>query len=232
MRTFLAAIAAMMLLASCTTTQSRTTTSAAERPAPPPNATILVVEPDIQLSLLSAAGMQEPRADWTDAARANIASGFAANLTEQGHAPQPFDPDAATEGRIGQVIRLHEAVGASILFFQYAGLTLPTHPRDSFDWTLGPGTQEIAAASKARYALFIVGRGSYASGGRVAAMIGLAILGVGVPLGGQQMYASLVDLQTGDIIWFNLATASPNSDMRTPEGARALVDEVLADAPL
>lgn len=232
MRTFLAAIAAMMLLASCTTTQSRTTTSEAERPAPPPNATILVVEPDIQLSLLSAAGMQEPRADWTDSARANIASAFAANLAEQGHTPQPFDPDAATEGRIGQVIRLHEAVGASILFFQYAGLSLPTHPRDSFDWTLGPGTQEIAAASNARYALFIVGRGSYASGGRVAAMIGLAILGVGVPLGGQQMYASLVDLETGDIIWFNLATASPNSDMRTPEGARALVDEVLADAPL
>lgn len=230
MRPLLAALAALLVLASCTTTQPRTAASAIE--APPPNATILIVQPDIQLSLLSAAGMQEPRADWTEAARANIAAAFAGNLSGQGHTPQPYDPDEAYEGRIGQVIRLHEAVGASILFFQYAPLALPTHPRDSFNWTLGPGAQEIAAATGARYALFTVARGSYASGGRVAAMIGLAILGVGVPLGGQQMYASLVDLQTGEIIWFNLATASPNADMRTPEGARALVDELLEDAPL
>lgn len=230
MRSILAALAALFALVSCTTTQPRTMTG--ELPTPPPNAKILIVEPDVQLSLLSTAGMQEPRADWTEAARANLAAAFAANLAAQGHAPQPFDPDSATEGRIGQLIRLHEAVGASILFFQYMPMSLPTHPRDSFSWSLGPGAREIAAAANARYALFIVGRGSYASGGRVAAMIGLAILGVGIPLGGQQIYASLVDLETGDIVWFNLATASPSTDMRTPQGARALVDELLQDAPL
>ncbi len=222
---------ALFVLAACTTTQAHNFSGPV--PPPPSQSTILVVAPDIQLNLLTAVGLQQPRADWTESARTNVAAAFAANLSGQGYAPVAFDPDAAMEGRIGQLIRLHEAVGASILYFTYAPLSLPTHPRDSFNWTLGEGAREIAAANNgARYALFIVGRGSYSSGGRVAATIFMAALGVGMAGGGQQMYASLVDLQSGDVIWFNVATASPNTDMRTPEGARALVEAIMKDSPL
>ncbi|MGE0830454.1 MAG: hypothetical protein AB7O04_14035 [Hyphomonadaceae bacterium] len=181
---------------------------------------------------MGAAGTLEPRADWTEAARANIAAAFAANLTSHGHAPVAVNADEAFVGRSDQLVRLHEAVGQSILLHSYGYIPLPTHPRDQFNWTLGPGTQEIAASTQARYALFITGRGSYASSGRYAAMIGLAMLGVGVPLGGQNMFASLVDLQSGDVIWFNLATASPTADMREAEGARILVEELMKEGPL
>ena len=63
-------------------------------------------------------------------------------------------------------------------------------------------------------------------------MIGLAVLGVGIPLGGQQAFASLVDLRTGNVIWFNVVTAAPNEDMREPEGARLLAARLMQGAPL
>jgi len=232
MRVIAAAIMALCLSA-CATSSNVQSSSTGQ--APPERATVLVVAPDIQLSILTAAGLQEPRADWSSSARENVAQSLAAYLTREGHTAVAFAPDDAMEGRSGQLLRLHEAVAASILMNNYAPLMrLPTKAT-GFDWTLGDGVQEIAAASdapEARYALFLYGRGSYSSSARAAAVaIGL-ILGVGLPTGGQQMYVSLVDLQTGQILWFNVAQAGVNADMRDPAGATTLVDSVMESAPL
>ncbi len=63
-------------------------------------------------------------------------------------------------------------------------------------------------------------------------MVGAVILGVGLPTGGQQVYASLIDLKTGKVVWFNVAVAGPDADMRDPEGAELLVESMLKDVPL
>ena len=55
-----------------------------------------------------------------------------------------LDPTTAMEGRTGQIIRLHEVVGGSILLINYFAYNLPTR-RDNFEWTLGDGVQELAA---------------------------------------------------------------------------------------
>lgn len=222
MRRSTAALAAVLVLAACTTTQSHTFTAGFERPAP--GAAILVIEPDIELAVLTAAGLPEPREDWTQSARANVAEAIAAQLGERGRPVRAYAP--AHSGREGQLIRLHEAVGNSILLFNYGYIALPTK-EENFDWTLGPGAREIAAAQGARYALITHARGHYASTGRVV----MALL-FGGPVGGQQIFASLVDLHSGDIIWFNVATTGPNADMRQEEGAEALVRALLNDAPL
>jgi hypothetical protein len=228
------AVAGLLALATSCATANRVETMAGGAP-PPENATIIVVAPDIRLSILTAGGVEEPRSDWSDQARTNIAASLAARLRQEGHTPVPFEPDDAMQGRTGQLLRLHEAVAASILIVHYTPLfPLPTKV-DAFEWTLGDGVQEIAAnsdAPEARYALFLFARGSYASGGRIAAVAIGAALGVGVPMGGQDLYASLVDLETGDIVWFNVARAGTNADMREPDGASTLVNSVLESAPL
>jgi len=84
----------------------------------------------------------------------------------------------------------------------------------------------------ADYALFVTARGTYSSAGRKAAMIGMAMLGVSIPLGSQQIFASLVDLRTGRVVWFNVATAGPQADIRTPEGASLLVKDLLKGVPI
>lgn len=223
------ALAAVALLTACASSSPRTFTGTY---APPPaGSRVLVMTPDVQLVVLTTAGLQEPREDWSQSGRDNLARAIAAHISREGHAPSTLDPATAMEGRTGQIIRLHDAVGTSILAVNYGGVNLPTR-RDNFEWTLGEGVQELATQYNADYALFITARGSYASSGRVAAMVGLAILGVGVPLGGQQAFASLVDLRTGNVVWFNVAQASPNQDMRDISGATGFTQTLLRGAPL
>ena len=220
--------AACLLLAACTTT---TVKSADGLPtAPPQNARVLIAQPDIELSVLTAPGLLEPRADWATSARTNMQAAVEATLKDRSHRVTALDPVTAMEGREGQVLRLQGAVGASILAHGLYGAGLPS--KTGFDWTLGEGARLLAVRYSSDYALFIHGRGSFSSGGRVAMVIGAAALGVSLPMGGQEAYASLVELQTGRVVWFNQAVAGPTADMRSPEGAKLLTEALLKDLPL
>jgi hypothetical protein len=223
------ALAALVLLTACASSRPQTFTG--QFTAPPAGSRIVVMTPDVQLGVLTAAGLQEPREDWSRTARDGLARAITAQIGREGHAASELNPATAMEGRVGQIIRLHDAVGSSILAVNYGGANLPTR-RGNFEWTLGEGVQEVATTYNADYALFITARGSYASSGRVAAMVGLAMLGVGVHLGGLQAFASLVDLRTGNVIWFYVALASPNQDIRDPGGAASFATTLLRVAPL
>lgn len=225
-------LAALAVLAITTTAAATPHTFTGQFTHPPAHSRVVVMTPDVQLSLLTAAGLPEARQDWSQAGRDNLASALAHALEVKGHEPSELDPNTAMEGHIGQVIRLNTAVGQSILAVDQYGFNLPTHPRNTFTWTLGDGAQELATTYNADYALFVTARGSYASAGRVAAMVGLAILGVGIPLGGQQAYATLVDLHTGNVLWFNMVTAAPSEDMRNPAQVQGLVTKLITGAPL
>ena len=146
--------------------QSRTRTPRAE--PLPANSRVLVMTPDVQLSLLTAAGVPEPRENWSVAGRDNLAESLAALVEREEHTPSALDPATAMEGRIGQIIRLHDAVGGAIIADRLGYMRLPTR-RTNKEWTLGEGVQELGAAYNADYALFVVARGSYASGARTAA---------------------------------------------------------------
>lgn len=219
------ALAAVALLAACAVTSPQNYSG--QFTPPPANSRVLVMTPNVELHLLSAAGMPEPREDWSVSGRDNLATSFAAYVQGKNHAPSALDPNTAMEGRVGQIIRLHDAVGGALIGRAW----LPTQ-KDRFEWTLGEGVRELGTAHNADYALFVGAYGTYASAGRVAAMVAFSMLGVGIPLGSQVAYASLVDLRTGNIIWFNTIVAAPNQDMRDAEGAKALADNLLRSAPL
>jgi hypothetical protein len=194
----------------------------------PENSRVLVMMPDVQLSLLTAAGLPEPREDWSVSGRDNLAASLASAMEREQHTPSALDPATAMEGRVGQIIRLHDAVGGAILFNRL--MKMPTVERDQ-EWTLGDGVQELATTYEADYALFTVARGSYASSARAAAAVVGLIAGVYIPMGGQQVFASLVDLRTGKIVWFGFVTAG-GDDMREVSGSEALVAKLLDGAPL
>src|SRR5690606_6163626 len=161
-----------------------------------------------------ASGIAEPRADWIASATANLAREAEEFTRTRGLAPKAIDPDAVGgEGRAGQVLKLHRAVGQSIAAHSYGLIPLPT--QQEFDWTLGEGAAAVGGAENAAYALFMFGDGTYSTSGRVAMTMAMALVGVGLPTGGQQVFASLVELKTGRVVWSNLVVAGPN-DMRTP----------------
>jgi hypothetical protein len=74
-------------------------------------------------------------------------------------------------------------------------------------------------------------RDSFSSGGRVALQLMAALIGIGIP-GGQQLgFASLVDLRTGDVVWFN-RLASTVGDLRKEESAHTAIENLLSEIPL
>ena len=84
--------------------------------------------------------------------------------------------------------------------------------------------------SGARYALFIYVRDSYASAERKAAMVAMAVLGIGLSGGTQSGYASLVDLESGRVLWFNrLLRAS--GDLRESGAAAESMAALLTGFP-
>jgi hypothetical protein len=122
-------------------------------------------------------------------------------------------------------------VGGAILIHKYSGqlLALPTKI-DKFDWSLGEGVNILREDFGADYGLFIFWRDSYASPGRVAMMVGMAALGVVAPGGRQIGFASLVDLRSGEIVWFNFQVRG-TGDLRGEETALSSVQSLLTDFP-
>ncbi|WP_204315460.1 hypothetical protein, partial [Stenotrophomonas maltophilia] len=70
----------------------------------------------------------------------------------------------------------------------------------------------------------------YASAERKLAMVGLALLGVGLTGGMQMGYASLVDLNSGKVLWFN-RLARGSGDLREAKEAAESIDVLLTGFP-
>ncbi len=196
---------------------------------------ILLMEPDVELSLLTAGGLQEPNAFWTASAKSYVTEIATQYFQELGHSVTLYKDGAngltAQTGR--DLINLHEAVGKSIFQYQYPGIfQLPTMQNDKFDWQSGRTTQALQNAYGADLGLFVYLRDSYSSGSRVAAQVLMAALfGAHIPGGQQVGFVSLVDLKTGDIVWYN-RLFSGSGDLRTFGAAVNSTNSLLVDIPL
>ncbi|MDE2181652.1 MAG: hypothetical protein KGJ78_01385 [Alphaproteobacteria bacterium] len=195
---------------------------------------VLVVEPDIVLSELTAGGMSEPHADWTQAARTSLAGHFDAYMHQKG--VQAVDINDLNDPHEIQLLKLHGAVGAAILIHAFGPLKLPTKGT-ALDWTLGPGATALRDHYGADYAMFVYVRDSYASAGRQAliasswVMCGLTGICIGVQGGSTVAFVSLVDLRTGNIVWFNVY-GSGVGDLRVEKNVGPFVDSLMKDFPL
>jgi hypothetical protein len=221
---------AVLLLSACTTT--RQIADAGFQP-PQGNYRLIVMQPDISVSVLTAGGMKEQREDWTNQARENVLNALAEQQAKRGGETKiaaTRDDTGADSALAGELISLHRAVGEAVRLHKYSPLPLPTKA-ERFDWTLGPRSAEFGAKAGADYALFLNAQDSFSSGGRVA-LQALAVLGCGlgvcvVPGGGSQFaFASLVDLKTGQLVWCNTLLSSVG-DIRTPEGSAKMVSALL-----
>jgi hypothetical protein len=190
---------------------------------------VVLATPDIELSELTAGGANAPRADWTKTAIDFTAKDIAAALSARGVAVARAD--TAASPRESQIVKLNSAVGQAILLhLYYSPIKLP-EKGDALDWTLGPGAGLLREKYHGDYALFIHLRDSYSSTGRQALIGVAALLLVPVPGGFQSGFASLVDLRTGKIVWFN-RLLSVNGDLRNEDDARDTVGELLQGLPL
>lgn len=227
------------VLAACQTTASRhdsLKTSALERGG---ETQIVVMTPDVELTEIQASGLERPMADWTEAAEGHVRSAidrcFGQFRVQRVHV-QAGDLGPEAQERIDRLNNLHAAVSSSIFAHQLLAVAHLPGKAQRFDWTLGPGASAIGEAYGARYGLYIFIRDSYASAERAAVMAATMIIGAlaGVsisPTGGTQVgYASLVDLESGEVLWFNRLLRG-KGDLRESIPAQETVAHMLADFP-
>jgi len=204
---------------------------------------LLVLRPDVTVGSLTTGGMVEPRADWTDQARSNIVAALRAQQASRGGRVQFIEHrtelSGVTADEIADVERLNYAVAESIVIHKYLGDYLPTKRGKGLDWTIGEDAVRLGQKTGYDYALFMHAEDQVASTGRIAlGVIGLAgcFVGFCAPnVGGatQLDYASLVDLKTGEVVWFNVVQAGSQvpgikfGDLRTPQGAEQMVERLL-----
>jgi hypothetical protein len=204
---------------------------------------LLVLRPDVTVGSLTTGGMVEPRADWTDQARAAIVAALRAQQSGRGGQVLVIEhrnevPGVSTE-ELADMERLNAVVDESIVLHKYLGDYLPTKRGRGLDWTVGEDAVRLGRKTGYDYALFMHAEDQVASTGRIAlGVIGLAgcIVGFCAPnIGGatQLDYASLVDLKTGEVVWFNVVRAGSQvpgikfGDLRTPQGAEQMVERLL-----
>jgi len=204
---------------------------------------LLVLRPDVSVGSVTTGGMTEPRADWTESARANITAALKAQQAQLGGevliAEKRTDIPNADAETVAEIERLNYIVDQSIVLHKYLGVYLPTKRGKGLEYTLGREAVEFGQKTGFDYMLFLHAEDSFASTGRVALQVlGIAGCFVGfcapnVGGGGQLAYASLVDLRTGEVVWFNVLQAGTQiagvnlGDIRTQEGAEQMVERLL-----
>jgi hypothetical protein len=232
-RSFISFLLAIVLLGGCAANVNKIGPDLSLRK----NCTSILLMPmDIELSALTAGGVLEPNAEWTanakqfilDAINSKFATRNIALLSKEKTAGVQLD--AKEEKLRTQLIKLHEVVGRSILVHQYMEpLRLP-NKNGKLDWTLGEKAGFLQEKFGADYALFVYLRDSYVTAGRVAMMFVAAAFGYSMPGGAQVGFASLVDLNTGQVVWFNRLMRG-TGDLRNREDAVESVAALLADFP-
>ena len=210
---------------------------------PQGNYKLLVLRPDVHVGQLTTGGLTEPRADWTDEATSSIVNALRAQQATRGGQTTIIEHrneiPGVTADELANIERLNYAVDQAIVEHKYLGDYLPTKRGRGLDWTLGQDAVRLGQKTGYDYALFLHAEDQVASTGRVLlGVLGAAgcVVGFCAPnIGGatQLDYASLVDLKTGEVVWFNVVLASSQvpgikfGELRTPAGAAQMVDRLL-----
>ena len=190
---------------------------------------ILFIPVDIEICELTLAGMCEPSASWTHNSRENIITSFEEILNKRNAILNKYNMNEQND-EIIQVIKLHTQIGQEIINSVYGHYKLPT--KKEFNWTLGKKVKLLKKKYKSDYAIFIFFRDQYSSTERVIYNIITAVLFPGIiPIGGSQIaFASLVNLNNGEITWFNGYYRS-FGDVRDLENARDTVNKLFEEFP-
>jgi hypothetical protein len=197
---------------------------------------IILFRPHLEIVSIGTSGVPAPDADWTKNARQFTQEAFAKSpamkFAQVVPMPELTGQNAAYAADYQSLYRL---VNDTVFIHGFL-LKLPTKRRADgkyvFDWTLGPGAKRLGDMGGGNYGLFVYSYDAYATSRRKMFQFFMQGPAGLLSSGGQHFsYASLVDLDTGKIVWFNFY-ANKKGDIRTREGAQERADKLLSTLPL
>ncbi len=233
-------VCAITLVSACAT-QSLVYDSPDARP-PPVDPSVVILPPDVVISLYTAGGHQKPRADWSDTVSNNLMDALQDRLYERGVRFTEYGEDFHDQDMdaVRQMNVVLDAIELSrlraIADTRQVGVTAMGGDRDYF---LAEDEREQLREFDTDYALFVALRANRASSGRIvtAVLATVATLGTaGVDTDSMQFRSALIDLRDGYIKWanFDSEALSDVGDLVTAKERRwqRAVDHLLKGFPL
>ncbi len=204
--------------------------------------TVALVPSLVNVYQLPAGGQPELVDEWSEIARSNVDGAIRKQLQSVRALTLPeLDPKISEMVRVemedARVLFRAVALSAAVHTYGYPNILFETKLKH-FDYTLGPLPQ-LAEASGADALLFVHAVDYISSESRKALQttgvllsVGLTVLGGAgpfvVPRGGPTvMWAALVDVRTGDLLWFNRHVSGGIHDLRDPASAEPFVADAV-----
>ncbi len=203
--------------------------------------TVVLIPPQIDVYELSTGGVKERIDEWSEETRQYLIQAF----TEQfGSKPNVqfvvLNTDSLNEEQkalLKEVLALYKAVHSSIVYHLYGQAPDRLSGKmKNFDYSLGPGLNQLSPQADAF--LFVKGLDFVPSSGRktlqtTAIVVGLALGVMVIPRGEfTAISTSLVDAQSGEILWHKYISTEGGIHVRNESGARKFVKSILKFFPI
>jgi hypothetical protein len=192
---------------------------------------IVILPADVLVRELQAGGMLEKVPAWSKISSENLTKALA-ELSKTGKHFTVVDLpplSAAEQDALEQAINTFMTVGVTAHQMMLSGPAWE-HKRKEFDYTLGPLLSFLKEKTGADAAIIVAGEDVVSSGGRKAAMVFAAILGVGIPMGYSIALTSFVDLSTGNLLWLHYDN-SVTKDLKDYPSAKEMMAEIMSKYP-
>jgi hypothetical protein len=201
---------------------------------------VVVLQPEFRVFVQSAGGVREIEPDWTGQAQNALALAVERHLR---HDPRfavaaPVEPATAEEATLlREHVELFKLIASNASMMIRFGGKAWQEKQLQYDYTLGDGLAPYGDLSNADYAFMIGGAQVKQTGGSVFMQLALAgTLGVVMPGGGTYLMLALVDIRTGNIVWFNSLEGGEvfgmtGSDLRKEDAADEVVGRLLDPFP-
>lgn len=198
----------------------------AGKPALPNKVVVLPV--NIEVVEVSAGGVQEKVPDWSREAAQNVFKALSAAINKQRGMKMVTAPNfaGAAANNVDEHLALYKLVvnTASKIGWE--------HKIKRFDYGIGPGLKAIANETGADAAIMVYGRDHVSTAGRKArAVVGhIPIVniftGPAPQLGHSFVHMGMIDLRTGDLLWMNSNYRDGSTNLRDPDDAAKMVNEI------
>jgi len=235
----LIALAGALLVAACASPQASINKNLSKQPDRPLPHRMLLVRPDIRVHEISTGGIVEQVDEWSNQASDEAAKSLEA-LAQSSHMFEPVAPSKLSDAEratLEKYSALYILVAGSANLARRSPYAAWQQRAADFDYTLGPGLAQVANDEKLDAVVFVVGTDHISSAGRKAAMvvgvISTALLGVGyIPTSVPAFVtAGVVDMRTGDVLWYSTQTRSASDDLRDPAVMRSVIDDLFKTYP-
>lgn len=232
-------LAGVLLLSACAMQQTAMHKNLAQQSERPLPHRVLLAPPEILVNEISAGELVEEVHDWSEKASAEATKSVEAiaQSTSLFEVVQPSRLSDAEHATLEQYSALYALVSGSAYSAQHSQFDAWQKRAADFDYTLGPGMDGVAKSANLDAVVFVVGTDYISSASRKAAMaVGIAVgLFTGTYVGPQSrpafLSAGVVDMHTGELLWYSTELRTGSDDLRDPKVVKSLVDDLFKTYP-